>query len=283
MTAERGAYMKYKRLIWLACLCGAAVLGCSSEGQSSDGSESVEQEDSVFVASSDSVLEESGNSEVATSVQEQTGGAATTKKAPTEDSSASSPEVLNLLNTAFVDSSDYWGVQPYAEQANQLGIQFHNGFDYFTNQEEVGLQAVSDGRVMFVEIFERPPDGAFQINLAWQAPSGEIVSYSLEPSAGPANETKIAEQKVLADKMMKAITIKAGDVVSQGQFLGYLYGQDEWAHVHMTVKASSQGPEKWLCPADFMATLNGSDLLAKSLVWAEGLYKGSKQPQLCNY
>ena len=187
--------MKYKRLIWLACLCGAAVLGCSSEGQSSDGSESVEQEDSVFVASSDSVLEESGNSEVATSVQEQTGGAATTEKAPAEDSSASSPEVLNLLNTAFVDSSDYWGVQPYAEQANQLGIQFHNGFDYFTNQEEVGLQAVSDGRVMFVEIFERPPDGAFQINLAWQAPSGEIVSYSLEPSAGPAMRRRSLNKK----------------------------------------------------------------------------------------
>ena len=174
-------------------------------------------------------------------------------------------------------------IQPFATRTNQLGVQFHNGIDYFTNQEQVGVQAVSDGRVMFVDIYERQPDGAFQINLAWQAPSGEIISYSLEPSAGPADAAKIAEQKILAQKMMESMTIQVGDQIVQGQFLGYLYGQDDWAHVHMSVKASDRGPEQWLCPADFMPTAGDSDLLAKSSIWADRLYKGSKQPELCNY
>ena len=51
----------------------------------------------------------------------------------------------------------------------------------------------------------------------------------------------------------------------------------------MTLKANNRGAEQWLCPADFMSGIDESDLLAKSKVWAERLYKGSKKPQLCNY
>lgn len=201
----------------------------------------------------------------------------------TESSSDSSLSALSLLSTPLVAVNDYWGVQPFSTRENELGIQFHNGFDYFTEYEEVALQAISPGRVMFVEVFERPPDGAFQINLAWQTPTGEVISYSLEPSAGPADAAKIADQKVLAEKMMESMTVQSGDSVSQGQFLGYLYGQDEWAHVHMTLKANNRGSEQWLCPADFMSEINESDLLIKSKVWADRLYKGSKKPELCNY
>jgi hypothetical protein len=183
----------------------------------------------------------------------------------------------------LVNTDDYWGVQPFNVQENQLGIRFHNGFDYFSDHDEVALQAVSAGQVMFVEIFERSPDGAFQINLAWQTPTGEVISYSLEPSAGPADAAKIAEQKVLAQKMMESMTVQPGDEVAQGQVLGYLYGQDEWAHVHMTLKANNRGSEEWLCPADFMVEIDESDLLIKSQIWADRLYKGSKEPQLCNY
>lgn len=216
-------------------------------------------------------------------VQEKTEASATSPNRETESSSDSSSGALSLLSTPLVAVNDYWGVQPFSTRENKLGIQFHNGFDYFTEYDEVALQAISSGRVMFVEVFERPPDGAFQINLAWQTPTGEVISYSLEPSAGPADAAKIAGQKVLAEKMMKSMTVQSGDSVSQGQFLGYLYGQDEWAHVHMTLKANNRGAEQWLCPADFMSGIDESDLLAKSKVWAERLYKGSKKPQLCNY
>jgi hypothetical protein len=51
----------------------------------------------------------------------------------------------------------------------------------------------------------------------------------------------------------------------------------------MTVKASNNGPEEWLCPADFITKAKESDLLSKSLIWAEHLYKDSKHPELCNY
>mgnify|MGYP003968375809 FL=1 len=187
------------------------------------------------------------------------------------------------MPTPFQNQTDYWALQPFVVQANQLEMQFHNGFDYFTDRNKVAVHAVSTGRVLFVEIFERARDGASQINLAWQSPSGEVVLYTLEPSAGQADDTKIAEQKILAQKMMESMTIQAGDDVRQGEFIGYLYGQDEWAHVHMTVKASGNGPEEWLCPADFITKAKDSDLLSKSLIWAEHLYKDSKQPELCNY
>ena len=207
----------------------------------------------------------------------------TTSQRLTDISSSSRSEPLSLLPTPFQNQTDYWALQPFVVQANQLEMQFHNGFDYFTDRNKVAVQAVSTGRVMFVEIFERAPDGASQINLAWQSPSGEVVLYTLEPSAGPADDTKIAEQKILAQKMMESMTIQAGDDVRQGEFIGYLHGQDEWAHVHMTVKASNNGPEEWLCPADFITKGKESDLLSKSLIWAEHLYKDSKQPELCNY
>ena len=207
----------------------------------------------------------------------------TTSQGLTDISSSSRSEPLSLLPTPFQNQTDYWALQPFVVQANQLEMQFHNGFDYFTDRNKVAVQAVSTGRVMFVEIFERARDGASQINLAWQSPSGEVVLYTLEPSAGPADDTKIAEQKILAQKMMESMTIQAGDDVRQGEFIGYLHGQDEWAHVHMTVKASNNGPEEWLCPADFITKAKDSDLLSKSLIWAEHLYKDSKQPELCNY
>ena len=273
--------MSYKKTIGLGLLLTFALLACAAEEQTNATPEASVQETSD--GGQDVVnTDQSSSTASATTAPAEKQPTVTTEQ-PKNDQNSDQSQPLTLLATAFVDVADYWGVQPFATRTNQLGVQFHNGIDYFTNQEQVGVQAVSDGRVMFVDIYERQPDGAFQINLAWQAPSGEIISYSLEPSAGPADAAKIAEQKVLAQKMMESMTIQVGDQIVQGQFLGYLYGQDDWAHVHMSVKASDRGPEQWLCPADFMPTAGDSDLLAKSSIWADRLYKGSKQPELCNY
>jgi|TARA_Y100000746_G_C15459701_1_gene430877 murein DD-endopeptidase MepM/ murein hydrolase activator NlpD len=273
--------VSYKKTIGLGLLLTFALLACAAEEQTNATPEASVQETSD--GGQDVVnTDQSSSTASATTAPAEKQPTVTTEQ-PKNDQNSDQSQPLTLLATAFVDVADYWGVQPFATRTNQLGVQFHNGIDYFTGQEKVAIQAVSDGRVMFVDVYERQPDGAFQINLAWQAPSGEIISYSLEPSAGPADAAKIAEQKVLAQKMMESMTIQVGDQIVQGQFLGYLYGQDDWAHVHMSVKASDRGPEQWLCPADYMPAVGESDLLAKSLIWAERLYKGSKQPQLCNY
>jgi murein DD-endopeptidase MepM/ murein hydrolase activator NlpD len=273
--------VSYKKIIVLGWLLIFALLACAAEEQNSAAPETSAQATSDLGQNVANADELSATAPATTAPAENQSTVTTTQ--PKNDQSSDQSQPLNLLSTAFVDVADYWGVQPFATRANQLGVQFHNGIDYFTGQEKVAIQAVSDGRVMFVDVYERQPDGAFQINLAWQAPSGEIISYSLEPSAGPADVAKIAEQKVLAEKMMDSMTIQVGDQIVQGQFLGYLHGQDDWAHVHMSVKASDRGPEQWLCPADYMPTVGESDLVTKSLIWAERLYKGSKQPQLCNY
>ena len=278
---KKGLQVSYNKIIKLGLLLTIALSACAAEGTTTGTSGSLTQEPGNGGAEATATVEPNSTA-AATTVPAQTQPTATTEQ-PQSDQSSDPLQPLNLLATPFVDVGDYWGVQPFATKTNQLGVQFHNGIDYFTGQEKVAIQAVSDGRVRFVDVYERQPDGAFQINLAWQAPSGEIISYSLEPSAGPADAAKIAEQKVLAEKMMDSMTIQVGDQIVQGQFLGYLYGQDDWAHVHMSVKASDRGPEQWLCPADFMSTVGESDLLTKSLIWADRLYKGSKQPELCNY
>ena len=265
--------MKHRTVAFLATTLTIGLLACGAKEPLAENGTVPGQEKQSEVLSSDP---QAGSSNVVSTVT------TAQVREKVEASSDSSLAALSLLSTPLAVVNDYWGVQPFNTPENKIGIQFHNGFDYFTEYEEVALQAMSSGRVMFVEIFERPPDGSFQINLAWQTPTGEVISYSLEPSAGPADAAKIAEQKVLAQKMMESMTVQSGDPVTQGQFLGYLYGQDEWAHVHMTLKANNRGSEEWLCPADFMPEIDESDLLIKSQVWADRLYKGSKEPQLCN-
>ena len=277
--------MQLRKIICLSYVLAVGLIACSAQEATTNNQQVAEREKGSEVLSS---VPQAGDSNVASTVttvhvQKEMDLTATTLDQQTETDSGSVSDALSLLPSPLVNTDDYWGVQPFNVQENQLGIQFHNGFDYFTDYDEVALQAVSSGQVMFVEIFERPPDGASQINLAWQTPTGEVISYSLEPSAGPADAAKIAEQKVLAQKMMESMTVQPGDEVAQGEVLGYLYGQDEWAHVHMTLKANNRGSEEWLCPADFMVEIDESDLLIKSQVWADRLYKGSKEPQLCNY
>ncbi len=272
--------MSHKKISALGLFLTIALSACAAGETKTESSGSLTQEPGNSGAEVEATVEPS--STAAATVPASIQPTATTEQ-PQSDQSSDALQPLNLLATPFVDVGDYWGVQPFATKTNQLGVQFHNGIDYFTGQEKVAIQAVSDGRVTFVDVYERQPDGAFQINLAWQTPTGEIISYSLEPSAGPADQAKIAEQKLLAQKMMESMTIQVGEQIVQGQFLGYLYGQDDWAHVHMSLKESARGPEKWLCPTDFMPTVEESDLASKSLIWADRLYKGSKQPQLCNY
>ena len=77
------------------------------------------------------------------------------------------------------------------------------------------------------------------------------------------------------------MSVQRGDRVEIGQPIGVLLGQDEWAHVHMTVKQSNDQPEIWLCPMDFMVAEERDELLEPTQVWADRLYNGSKTP-LCN-
>jgi len=175
-----------------------------------------------------------------------------------------------------------WASQPYAANDNAIGIQFHNGVDYFVTEPQVTVLSAVSGTFQDVQVMERQPDGAFQVNLMIIADGGQVVSYSLEPSAGPADEAKIAEQAILSQQMLDAITVERGDRVEIGQPIGVLLGQDEWAHVHMTVKQSNSQPEIWLCPMDYMAAGELDVLSAPTQAWADRLFNGSKTPELCN-
>ena len=222
---------------------------------------------------------------------------------PTTESTSSDPkEVVESDGSAAIESTEsepddpsplvvshpiadlgaMWASQPYATQENEIGIQFHNGVDYFVNEREVSVLSAVSGTFKEARVMERQPDGAFQVNLMIVTDGGQVVTYSLEPSAGPADSAKIAEQSILSQQMLDAISVQRNDRVEIGQPIGVLLGQDEWAHVHMTIKQSNGQPEIWLCPMIFMAIDERDELLEPTQVWADRLYKGSKSPALCN-
>ena len=244
------------------------LLGCSgSAEQSSSGNESTPAQPAPTSSQS---------ADAVTTTSPQTTASGSISAPTTTDGSA-------LVVVHPIDELDHvWGSQPYATQNNAVGIQFHNGIDYFVTQSETTVVAAISGQVMDVRVMERQPDGAFQVNLMIVSSSGPVLSYSLEPSAGPADAAKIAEQAVLADQMLDRLTIDVGDEVTAGQPIGVLLGQDEWAHVHMTLKESNSQPEVWLCPAEFMTAVDADALTPLIETWAGRLYGGSKQPELCN-
>ena len=199
------------------------------------------------------------------------------------DSSAGADGPASLvMSHPIADLGAMWASQPFATQDNEIGIQFHNGVDYFVTEPEVTVLSAVSGIFQDVRVMERQPDGAFQVNLMIITDGGEVVTYSLEPSAVPADSAKIAEQAVLSQQMFDAMSVQRGDRVEIGQPIGVLLGQDEWAHVHLTVKQSYDGPEIWLCPMDFMVAEERDELLGPTQVWADRLYNGSKNPALCN-
>lgn len=185
------------------------------------------------------------------------------------------------INHPVADLTAIWGVQPFVEPSNAAGLQRHNGLDYFLKAQSVPVVASSDGRLMMAEVFIRPQDGNGQLNIAWIMPSGGVTSYSLEPSAGPADSAKAAEQVALARRMLDELTVSIGDTIQSGQRLTTLYAQDDWAHVHWSIKTSNGMLEEFVCPATYLSAKSQQELEPLVAAWERRIHKGQKDPGLC--
>ena len=185
------------------------------------------------------------------------------------------------INHPVVDLSAIWGVQPFVEPLNPAGLQRHNGLDYFLQAPAVPVVATSAGRLMMAEVFIRPQDGNGQLNIAWIMPTGEVSSYSLEPSAGPADSAKATEQVALARRMLDELTVSIGDTIQNGQRLTTLYAQDDWAHIHWSIKTSNGMAEQFVCPAKYLTAKSQQELEPLVAAWERRIHKGQKDPLLC--
>ena len=175
-----------------------------------------------------------------------------------------------------------WGIQPFSARDNKNGLMFHNGLDYFINNSEAVVVSSVDGTLLEARVFTRPEDGASQLNLIIETPSGPLVSYSLEPSAGLADIDKKKFQLEIANEMKSRLRVKSGASLVKGQELGVLIAQDDWAHVHMSVKRSINRPEVWLCPAEFMAPQLVSGIQSRIQRWKDINYQSLSNIEICN-
>ena len=175
-----------------------------------------------------------------------------------------------------------WGIQPFSTRDNKHGIMFHNGLDYFINTSEAVVVSSVDGTLLEARVFTRPEDGASQLNLIIETPSGPLVSYSLEPSAGLASIDKKKLQLEIANEMKSRLRVKSGASLVKGQELGVLIAQDDWAHVHMSVKRPVNRSEVWLCPAEFMAHQLVSGIQTRIQRWKDINYQSLSNIEICN-
>jgi len=290
-TGPFGAWGKIPSTTRRAFFAGLVVIVAACGGSSSDADPPMAVANEAVVSDSDVDDLDVADSNVDNSYEDVAGDLrddeSSTSVAGNEVAESDSSADVNdqpslVIGHPIGDLEAMWASQPYAVQDNEIGIQFHNGVDYFVIEPEVVVLSAVSGIFQDAQVMERQPDGAFQVNLMIIADGGEVVTYSLEPSAGPADSEKIAEQSILSQKMLEAISVQRGDRVELGQPIGVLLGQDEWAHVHMTVKQSNSQPEIWLCPMNFMTGEERDELLEPTQVWADRLYNGSKNPALCN-
>ena len=82
-----------------------------------------------------------------------------------------------VVSHPIADLGAMWASQPYATQENEIGIQFHNGVDYFVNEREVTVLSAVSGTFKEARLIERQPDGAFQVNLMIVTDGGQVVTY----------------------------------------------------------------------------------------------------------
>ena len=169
-------------------------------------------------------------------------------------------------------------LQPYVGSDSESQFLHHDGLDFFSNTSSVPVYAALDGRVQSVEYFQRPEDGAFQLNLLIESAEKLLVSYSLEPSGGrPSAEEKLL-QSTLVDEMMESLLIAEGDQISAGQQIGVLRGYSEFAHVHFSV--TDRGGR--VCPASFFNQEHTREMVALAELWFQRLYGDQRQVALCN-
>ena len=169
-------------------------------------------------------------------------------------------------------------LQPYVSSDSESQFRYHDGLDFFSNADSVAVYSALDGRVRSVEYFQRPEDGAFQLNLLIESAEKLLVSYSLEPSGGrPSADEKLLQSR-LVDEMMDSLLIAEGDQISAGQQIGVLRGYSEFAHIHFSV--TDRG--KKVCPATFFNQQHKREMIALAERWLERLYGQQGPVALCN-
>lgn len=116
----------------------------------------------------------------------------------------------------------------------------HDGFDMYPKEDLKPFQAVCSGRAQLVHTFDE------QVTVMLACNSTYTVEYDFETQSPDTGDEQLAN-----------ITVVEGQAVLQGDIIGYLYAQNESAHVHVTLY------KNWIpsCPEVYFSQEAGNSML----------------------
>ena len=153
-----------------------------------------------------------------------------------------SGEPISML-TPYVNEADMVSInEAYSETANCPWGFAHNGIDFFPPLNTLHeFQAVADGVVEDISLFENSGNGFWQVNVSIRYNNSFTVIYGFEPMSSQADgQTQL-------DNLM--VTVQQS--VVSGQVIGPLHAASNGAHVHFSLVQNGQFicPEPYFTPA----------------------------------
>jgi hypothetical protein len=152
--------------------------------------------------------------------------------------------------TPYVNESDMGPIyEAFSSDASVPWGFEHNGIDFFPKGNLKPFQAVSSGVVVNVMLWENDKSSHWQVNVIIEYNSTYAVEYAFEP---------MTKNQADGETQLANISVSVGQVVSQGDIIGYLYTAGELPHVHFSLykNASSICPEPYFTPDARESILN---------------------------
>jgi len=147
--------------------------------------------------------------------------------------------------TPYINETDMTWLDPFSSSDNCPWGRAHGGIDFHATGNLKPFQAVCSGLVEYVDLAQLQETSNWQVGVWLKYNHTYSVCYCFEPMSAVKSdgETQLAN-----------IVVSVGQIVSQGEIIGYLYdpvGQDYGAHVHWGLVRDDV---VWICPEPYLTS-----------------------------
>lgn len=149
------------------------------------------------------------------------------------------PEGDVRMVTPFVHMSDISSInEAYSAHSNCPWGFEHRGIDFMISRDHIPFQAVCNGKITEIEKYFNTGNGYWQVNVTLKYNDTFTAGYSFEPFSPLESD---------GDTQLACIPVSEGDMVLQGNIIGYLQYRNPGAHVDFNLKRNDQS----ICPENY--------------------------------